>query len=99
MNENSKEIPMQTSINSNQMKNSHLLDEFDQEKFSMRDTHTGNQIYSTLNNLDDIMEIRKKISIQRETINEFESYLVMLLNVVEKSGGGGYTNQIRKVNL
>ena len=42
MNDNSKEIHMQTSVNFNQIKNTHLSDEFDQEKFSIKDTHTGN---------------------------------------------------------
>jgi hypothetical protein len=39
-----KEIQMQTPSNFNQMRNSHITDEFDQEKFSLRDTHSGNII-------------------------------------------------------
>jgi len=33
---------MQTSSNFNQMRNSHITDDFDQEKFSLRDTQSGN---------------------------------------------------------
>ncbi len=96
--DNIKENQMMTSVNFTQIKHSNLSDEYDQEKFSMRDSHSGihNKSYHIL---DDIIEMKKKISIQEETIKEFESYLVMLMNVVERSGGGGYTSQIRKVKI
>ncbi len=42
MNDKIKENQIQTSANFNQIKNSHMSDEFDQEKFSLRDTHSGN---------------------------------------------------------
>jgi len=43
MNDNSKENQIQSSFNFNQLKNSKKSEEFEQEKYSLRDSHTGNK--------------------------------------------------------
>ena len=46
MNDNRKKNQMLSSINYNELKNSKKSEEFEQEKYSLRDSHTGNNYNS-----------------------------------------------------
>jgi hypothetical protein len=48
---------------------------------------------------DDLKELKRKIQLQRGTIEEFENYLIMLTNIVQNAGGEGYTTQIKNVTI